>query len=48
MIELLENEIKKIDNQKYRTIIVCIGFGCLSLTAIAEHIADIYLKKASN
>lgn len=48
MIELLENEIKKIENQKYRTIIVCIGLGCLSLTAIAEHISDIYLKKTNN
>ena len=40
MIEMLENEVKKIENEEYRTIIICVGFGCLALTAISEKIAD--------
>ena len=44
MIELLSEEVKKIDNQKYKTIIVCVGFGCLSLTAIAGNFIDKYFK----
>ena len=44
MIELLSEEVKKIDNQKYKTIIICVGFGCLSLIAIAEDLIDKYSK----
>lgn len=40
MIEMLENEIKKVENEEYRTIIICVGIGCLALTAISEKISE--------
>lgn len=43
MIDLVNNEVRSIDNQKYKTIIVCVGLGCMTLIAIADKVCDSYI-----
>ena len=40
MIDLVNQEVKNIDNQKYKTIIVCVGLGCMTLIAMIDKMCD--------
>ena len=41
MIDLINEEVKKIEDERLKTIIVCVGLGCLTFIAVVDKIYEI-------